>query len=108
MTTNFAHRIIVLVTIAFFAFILSGCSGGLVNAVSNIGYDGSKPASVQMVQSSPRIADCNTSNHQLILNNLNGDLKAASEQAGNEVAELDVTTDEWLSGQMQTFECIAQ
>jgi hypothetical protein len=94
MTTKFAYRIIVLVTIVFIAFSLSACG-------DNTSYANAPTTTGITVNASPRISSCNMSSHQIILNTVNSEVKA------NDNQPLPISTDEWLDGQMDTFSCIA-
>jgi len=107
MNTNRTNRtIIVIVLISIIAALLSACSGNAaqdaVNLIVSANSDGTKLASAQSVKWSPRTQDCGISEGTLLMNAINGDLKAAVEN----VAELTISTDEWLNGKMSSFSCI--
>jgi hypothetical protein len=97
MTTKFATRIIVLMTIAFFAFSLSGCAKEIASAA----YSNSDTTTRMTVNFNTRINGCSASSQQIILNEVNSQVNANGGQP------LSISTDEWLNGQMARFGCIA-
>jgi hypothetical protein len=97
MTTKIAYRIIVIVTIVFFAFALTGCAGDTQEALAN-----ATTTTGITVNASPRIGSCSMSSHQILLNEINSQVKA------NDNQPLPISTDAWLDGQMERFACIAE
>lgn len=93
MNTIKSTRLVIVVILA--SVLLSAC-GSLtetIDAVSSAAYDGSKPASVQLLSISPRVEGCGMSEKQGLINHLNS-------------SQDSLTMDQWLDARMPSYSCI--
>lgn len=107
MNTNRNFRaILVIVLIAIASALLSACSETPVQStmkfVADAAYSEDLPASVQSLQISSRIDECNMSSHQLLINAMNGDVNP-------ETGVVDgMTIGQWLDNKMSAQSCITE
>lgn len=107
MKTNRSFRsIAVIVLIAIVSMLLTACQGNAVhetmNFVANAAYSEDSSANWSLLQSSPRIADCDMSSHQLLLNAINGETNPETGVVDN------ITIGQWLDSKMGQFTCITE
>lgn len=87
-----------LVVLAALTLLLTACN--LVDTVKEAAYDGSRPASVQMLMLSPRVARCDPSETQNLITTLKSQVNPTS-------GAVDGTSlDSWLTGMQGQFSCI--